>query len=336
MRFSIIIPVRAVNEFLIENFSHLKRLDYADFEVIVLLDADTTYNPHDDRIKFFAVDPKGPGEKRNIGAELATGDILVFLDDDAYPARNWLTQASKIFSDDAIYAVGGPAMTPHNAGLREKAGGRVLESFLASFTYVYRHLQKPAREIDDYPTVNFFVRRSAFEAVDGFSTEFWPGEDTALCLALRRHFNRDFIYDPRPVVFHHRRELFRPHLKQVSRYGQHRGQFARILPDNSRLPGYFVPSLFVLGLIFGPLLAILFSFLWPVYFSVLLLYLVLLTIEAVRIGFKDKSLEIAIFVFVGIFFTHIVYGVNFIRGFLIRPKLKLKRVDKVSGNYAEG
>jgi cellulose synthase/poly-beta-1,6-N-acetylglucosamine synthase-like glycosyltransferase len=317
----------------------LELLTYPDFEVVVILDQlkNIPQNLNSDtRFKFISSGDKGPGEKRNIGAKISSGEILVFLDDDAYPQADWLDQASEVFKNPDIYSLGAPAVTPKHAPFLERCSGRVLESWLSSGTTTYRHIPSQARNINDYPTVNLFVRKSAFQAVGGFSTEFWPGEDTKLCLDLIKHYGYPFAYDPRPIVYHHRRNLFLPHLKQISRYGTYRGQFSRIYPETSRLPSYFAPSGFLGGLVFGPIICLGFPNLWTIYFGVISLYLVLLALEGTKILFKDKSLRVAGYSMMGIFLTHIVYGYSFIIGLLKKPKLKLREIDKKTGSYLGG
>src|SRR3989339_612756 len=306
-KFSIVIPVRKINAFLQENISHLKELKYKNFEVIIITDEEEKYNFQDPRFILVYSGPIGPGEKRNVGASKATGEILAFLDDDAYPEKDWLDKAAGVFENTEIYALGGPAMTPKNAGFLEKMSGRVLESWMASAGTVYRHTPGKSMEIADYPTVNLFVRKKIFDGVGGFPVEFWPGEDTKLCLDLVKSQGRKFTYDPSPIVYHHRRNLFGPHLKQISRYGQHRGQFARIFPETSRLPSYFVPSLFVAGLIFGPVVCSVIPQLRPIYVFAVNLYIILLTLEFIKVTIKERSLDAGIHVVEGIFLTHIVY-----------------------------
>jgi hypothetical protein len=43
---------------------------------------------------------------------MARGEILAFLDDDAYPADGWLEAAMARFEDPTVCAVGGPGVTP--------------------------------------------------------------------------------------------------------------------------------------------------------------------------------------------------------------------------------
>ena len=337
MMFSIIIPSRTVNDYLKENISHLKELYYEDFEVILVLDGEDRENLIDDpRFKITVAGAKGPGEKRNLGAKHASGDILVFLDDDAYPPKDWLDKAEKTFNTNEIYALGAPGITPPNAGFLERCSGQVLKSWLAGAQAVCRYTPKKAKWINDYPSVNLFIKKSAFEKVNGFSVDFWPGEDTKLCLDLVKKFGSNFLYDPSPFVYHHRRNLFLPHLKQVSRYARHRGQFARIYPENSRLISYLVPSFFVIGLVFGFIASFFSPFLRSVYFSVLFIYTCLLIIEFVSSSLEEDNYLVGVYTALGIFLTHVIYGVNFVIGFIKRPVLQLRHVDSKTKNYLGG
>jgi len=159
----------------------------------------------------------------------------------------------------------------------------------------------------------------------GFDTEYWPGEDTKLCLEITKKLNMKILYIPDVLVYHHRRELFRSHLKQIWSYAVHRGFFAKKFPETSLKLSYFLPSILVASLAIGiPLsiidivigipftignydLSTLFSF--PIS-----AYILISLIPAV----KTKSLRMAIFVILGIIFTHIFYGIGFLRGLLAR------------------
>jgi len=336
IKFSIVIIVRKINDYVKEIIFHVKNLNYSNFEVFIITDVKEEFDFGDSRFKLLLADQFSPGGKRNQGARNATGGILAFLDDDSYPEKDWLTNAATIFADASIYALGGPAATPLDAGYSERMSGRVVESAFVSGNTTYRYIPKPKRMVDDYPSVNLFIRKDSFMSVGGFTTEFWPGEDTKLCLDLVKKYGRKFWYDPSVLVYHHRRGLLLPHLKQISRYGQHRGQFAKIFPETSRVPGYFAPSAFVLGIVLGPFFCFLIPPLWNIYYWVIIVYLSVLFFESAKVAFKEKNI-IAFFEFeVAVFVTHVVYGINFLIGLLRKPKLKLKRFDEQTGNYVEG
>ena len=183
-----------------------------------------------------------PAEKRDAAQAVARGEILAFLDDDAFPARDWLERALDRFQDPAVAAVGGPGLTPAGSPFRERAGGAFYESFFGSGSLRARFRPVGSlRPVDDWPAFNFFVRREALEAVGGWQSTFYGGEDTKVCLALCDAGFR-IMYDPEVVVYHQRRPIFAAHLRQVGNVGRHRGYFVRAFPATSVRLVYFAPS----------------------------------------------------------------------------------------------
>ncbi|TAN63105.1 glycosyl transferase, partial [bacterium] len=233
-----------------------------------------------------------------------------------YPAADWLKNALGHFSGPEIAAVGGPAITPESDTLRQKASGLVYSSPLVSAGYVYRYLPRPKRFVDDYPSCNFLVRRQAFREAGGFSTGFWPGEDTVFCLKIARDLKKKIVYDPKVLVYHHRRSLFYAHLKQIANYATHRGYFVKKFPETSLRPAYFIPSLFIVGLMAGLPASLLNPTFKIFYNSALFFYLTIVLIFSLR-----KDFRLIFLVFWGIIFSHLIYGLFFIRG-LFSGKLK--------------
>lgn len=331
VQISVIIPVKEINEYLRrETIPAILKQTFRGFEIIILPD-----KPSKEKFlktKIAASFPKtGPADKRDIGGEIAQGEILAFLDDDSYPAKDWLKNALRIFNEDqGITGVCGPALTPPNDNLYQKISGRVWSSWLGSGgAGIYRCVISKRRRVDDYPTVNFLVRREDFWKVGGFDSHYWPGEDTKLCHDLTYKLKKKIIYDPEVLVYHHRREVFWPHLEQIGRYAVHRGYFARILPKTSLKFGYLLPTIFVLALAGGPVtifLAGIFALktlIWLISFLYLILlasYCFLLLFTAVKIFFEEKDFKIALLIVPSIFLTHLVYGTLFVKGYLL-PKL---------------
>lgn len=324
MKVSIIIPVKEVNAYIMESSEYLRRLDYTDFEIIIFPDRDSGVKLLNTRI--IATGPMGPAEKRDLAIRYAQGDILAFLDDDAYPRHDWLKNAVRHFEDEGVGAVGGPAVTPHSDNRLQKASGAVFSSRLTSSNYVYRYLPEGRRDVEDFPTVNLFVRRSIFEALGGFDTSYWPGEDTKLCMDITKKLGLRIVYDPEALVYHHRRPLFLPHLRQVSRYAFQRGYFVKAFPATSRKPGYFIPSLFLFFLISGALFSALSETLLLAYGGAVSIYLFMLMAASVMAMFANRNITVGIMTFIGIFLTHITYGFHFMKG-LLSKKRGIKAVN---------
>lgn len=316
MTVSIVIPAKSRNNNLEECLNACLGIKVDGLEIIVVTDDPAGCSLPDKRIKFISSGPLSPAEKRDLAAAKAGGDILAFIDDDVCPSDGWLINALKEFSDPLVAAVAGPAVTPERDSFLQRAGGLVYSSLLVGGTYRYRYVPGHRRLVDDYPSCNFLVRKSVFNELGGFNTKFWPGEDTKLCLDITKKLGRKIVYDPEVLVFHHRRPLFLPHLKQVSSYGLHRGYFAKRFPQTSLRLSYFLPSLLVMGIFFGAAASFMNAKLAIVYLLGVLIYGALVFVASIYYGPLTGA-----FVFLGTILTHIVYGVYFLRG-LITNKLK--------------
>ena len=304
---SIIVPVVRWNNNLKECIQYCIQLDYPDYEVIVLPDEPFKYH-ESSRVEVLPTGALGPAAKRNIGIREAHGELVAFIDDDTYPARDWLKNAVSYFGDETVAAVGGPAVTPPGDDVRQQASGAVYSSWLGGGGYRYRYIPLKKRLVDDYPSCNFMVRKNVLTEIGGFRTNFWPGEDTALCLDIVKKLKQKIIYDPGVLIYHHRRALFGPHLAQIQAYACHRGYFAKRFPGTSLKLSYFIPSIFVLFLILGWIINI------YLYFGIIILYLVMAFASVVNL----KTYRLKVLTFLGIISTHLVYGVWFIKGIFSR------------------
>lgn len=308
---SIIIPCKSIDSYTKQCVQRCKSLDYPDFEIIVLPDEG---NEKLDGVKIVQTGSVSPGKKRNIGINHSSGELLAFIDSDAYPRRDWLKNAVKYFDDSGIAAVGGPGITPEEDNDMQKASGYVLSSFLVG-SLSSRFKEKKAYESDDIHSCNFIARREVVEKVK-WNEKYWPGEDTLMCLGIKK-LGMKMLETPDVVVYHHRKPLFVPHLKQVSRFGLHRGFFAKKFPENSRKFTYFIPSLLVLYLIAGGVLSIFSQTIRTFYIVSLLAYLALAFVAALH----AKSLKLVLLTWIGIVLTHVAYGANFLLG-LVKKELE--------------
>lgn len=306
---SIIIAVGVPGSYLDECLAHCRELDYPEYEIIVLPDEDWT--PPDPSIRIIPTGKVRPAEKRDRGVRESTGEFAALIDDDAYPEPSWLSAAVYHFEDPSVAAVGGPGMTPPGDNLKCHISGWIYESPLVSGGYTYRYRPGSLRDVDDYPTSSLIIRKNDFESVGGFDTGYWPGEDTILCLKLTGHLGKRIVYDPAVRVYHHRRDMFAGHLRQIRSYALHRGFFARKYPETSLKVHYFAPSLFTLFTVLGWVS----WFLRPQLFTVWLVIMALYGVFALLFSLRTANPIGIIGVFLGTFLTHITYGIWFIIGF---------------------
>ena len=251
LRFSVVIPAHRDNAAFRRCVAAALAQDYPDFEVVVASDRPIPDLPEDVvSVETGSSADTSPAEKRDRAMSGATGDVMAYLDDDAYPARDWLSRAAEHFADESVHVLGGPGLTPPDSPWPERVGGAVYESPAGSAFLRHRFLPLPPRSVSDYPAYNLFVRREALAAVGGWGTTFYGGEDTVLCLKLAQA-GWLVRYSPDVVVFHRRRPILRAHLQQVANVGRHRGYFMRAFPATSRRALYVLPAFAPLGLALG-------------------------------------------------------------------------------------
>ncbi|HWG20222.1 MAG TPA: glycosyltransferase family 2 protein [Terracidiphilus sp.] len=86
--------------------------DYPNFEVVVVDNAPRMARAESIAERFGAMyrfeETPGVGIASNLGAKLASGDILAYVDDDGVPEPGWLAAIADEFSEPAIAVVTGP------------------------------------------------------------------------------------------------------------------------------------------------------------------------------------------------------------------------------------
>ncbi len=320
IKISIVIPIIEINDYLKESIPQILKLNNRDFEIIVL--PNKASNNKWPKTRIIPTGFSNASKKRNLGVKEARGEIIAFLDDDAYPQKDWLDKALKHFDDKKIIAVGGPAITPKKDSILQKASGAMSESIIGIGEARERFMPTGKQHfVDDWPSVNLIVRRDVFIKSGGFDPRYWPGEDTKLCLELIKYGK--IIRDPRAIVYHHRRASLLKHLRQNGNFGLHRGHFAKKYPGNSFRLCYFIPSIFVVYLIFLFIIWIfnilnifyLNALIWNIILSPLYIYILLMTVDIIMISIRHKNLLVGIATIPYIFLTHIYYGLRFIKGY---------------------
>lgn len=326
--FSVIIPASGFNVYLQENLDSLNKQSGVSFEVIIVLDNQISgrnilgYKFE----KTILVSSGGPSKKRNLAASISRGKWLAFIDDDAYAKDNWLRAAKKYLVKDEVAAVGGPQLTPPEDNFWQKVSGAMFLSPLSGLAAVRFWPGKKIIEIYDWPTVNFFIKKEDFKAAGGFDDEFWPGEDTKLCLDVIKNSEKKILYIPELVVFHHRRAGLKKHLNQTGKYGLHRGFFAKKFPETSArlLDLYFVPSLWAAYLIFGLATFLMRPIFWKIYLLGICVYFLAVSFSTLVVWKRTKNLLVSLVSSCYLVLFHIWYGIRFAQGYIFTKDLKSK------------
>jgi len=323
--FSIIIPTTTIPPILIdETLPSINAQSNHHFECIIVPDkVNKESKSLEKKYSWLKIIPshheKKPGIKRDLGAKKAKGSILVFIDDDVFVPKNWLKHADELFKKyPKEVALGGPGIIVNTNSFWENISNAVLQTPLGSGKLVYRFRKDHPRHVDDYPTMNLFMRTEIFKEIGGFQTNYWPGEDSKLVNELMSYTKRSVYYHPKIWVHHHRRSSLIKHISQHANYGKMRGTFAAQGDKNSSHLVFIIPSLFTIycfSLIFFPAMFTNITLI-ILYFFPLILYVLFASWESLKYFIASGNLVITFFMLLMFPLTHLTYGISHLSGFL--------------------
>ena len=195
MRFSIIIPVYFSHQTIQRCIDGLRNQTFKDYEVIFVDStpdersaeiiskySDMTLIRSDQRLWMHAA--------RNVGADRAGGEILVFTDPDCYAEPDWLLKLHEAFQAGHV-VVGGP-IACYTDGYMET---------VAHLVKFWPWLPNGAsRSYDQLLTANLAIKRDVFTSVGGFSEKFISG-DTQISFKIRDE-GFDLYFDNGAIVNH--------------------------------------------------------------------------------------------------------------------------------------
>lgn len=207
---SVIIPTYRRPGYVRSCLEHLSRLRTSPLEVIVV-DASPDDETRDvvreyDGVRYLRneLGARRTPESRGIGLDHARGDVVAFVDDDAFVAEDWLDEILAQYTDPEVAGVGGRILNGTSGEEHEGLDriGRLLPDgqLTGSFT------ADPGRAVtvDHLLGANMSFRRKAVLDVGGVHGRY-PGpcicEETDISLR-QRALGRRLVYTPRAVVRH--------------------------------------------------------------------------------------------------------------------------------------
>src|SRR5262249_4256597 len=145
----------------------VSRLAYPELELIVVDDGSTDATPdiaRAHRAHLIRTENRGLSAARNTGLAAATGEIVAFLDDDAYPDPHWLHYLAATFLRSDRACAGGPNLPPPGDGpiadcVANAPGGPV-------------HVLLSDGIAEHIPGCNMAFRRDRLAAIGGFDPQF--------------------------------------------------------------------------------------------------------------------------------------------------------------------
>ncbi|MFX1538286.1 MAG: glycosyltransferase family 2 protein [Promethearchaeota archaeon] len=148
---------------------------------------------------------KNLSQSRNVALKSSQDEVVAFIDDDAFPDKNWVLNIKKKFTNPKVVGLGGLI-------LPESANNLIIpvELFWIYGCTFYNNL-KTKRVIRNPIGCNMAVRREAALYVKGFDEALGrtfnillSGEEADLFFRITKNFNDTLIiYDPAVIVYHH-------------------------------------------------------------------------------------------------------------------------------------
>jgi O-antigen biosynthesis protein len=211
----------------------LRNLEYPDFEVIVVDDgsSDRTaelVGEYDCRL--ISTDNRGLSSARNTGLGAASGEIVAYIDDDAYPDPQWLSYLATTFMRTSHVGIGGPNIPPPGDGF--------IADCVAHAPGGPDHVLLSDTEAEHIPGCNMAFRKPNLEAIGGFDSHFrTAGDDVDVCWQLRER-GWTLGFSPAAMVWHHRRNSVRAYWKQQVGYGKAEALLEQKWPEKYNSAGH--------------------------------------------------------------------------------------------------
>ena len=218
---------------LAETLEAILVLDYPDFEVILVDDGSTDNTAaigHAYGARVISTENRGLSSARNTGAYAATGEIVAYCDDDAYPDPHWLSYLASTYMTTRHVAVGGPNLPP-------PGDGRTAEC-VANAPGNAVHVLLTDTLAEHIPGCNSSFRRDALLEIGGFDEQFRiAGDDVDVCWRLQER-GGTIGFHHAAMVWHHRRPCVRSFWRQQRNYGRAEAMLERKWPDKYNHHGH--------------------------------------------------------------------------------------------------
>jgi GT2 family glycosyltransferase len=189
----------------------------------------------------------GPAAARNVGANVAQGEYVVFTDDDCRPAPGWLRALDEMRARYPGCAIGGRVVNALGDGLYSAASQLLIE-----FLYDYYNVDETGGRF--FITSNLALPTDTFRQIGGFDASFplAAAEDRDLCDRWREAGLR-LVYCDDAVVHHAHALSMHSFCRQHFNYGRGAFHLHRARARRGEVPLRVEPASFYTRLVGFPL-----------------------------------------------------------------------------------
>lgn len=161
---------------------------------------------HHDAVRVHCTDEnRGISYARTRGAEVATGELVAFLDDDAIATYDWIETLAETYSSTDAYAVGGRLDPQWLAG----RPSFLPEEFYWLIGCTERGFADHLEEVRNTYGSNIAFDREVFLDVGGYDEETGRKGDSHVqaheapaCIRIREQYGRGVVYNDEAIVYH--------------------------------------------------------------------------------------------------------------------------------------
>ena len=210
---SVVIPTKNSSPFLIECLKSIKKQSYKNIEVIIVAPKKTDLKilAEDFKAKIVTDEKFTIGNAYAAGAEKANGDIVVFIDDDAFAPQDWLSRISNEFKKEEVDVVGGDDILPEKSTEFQKAAYQV-DLARQSTRSLYGEKAK-----NKLRATNIAFRKKTFSKLN-FNKNLNGLQEPELLHRLLKSGHK-IKYNPEIFVYHQRRSDLQSIFHQIYRNG---------------------------------------------------------------------------------------------------------------------
>ncbi len=208
MKVSVIIPTLNREQVLIDSIQEVLKDSYSNFELIIVDQTDAhepatsqTLSKLSSKVKLINEPVKSLPHARNVGVANATGEIILFLDDDIIPKPGLIAAHVASYSEPSIAGVGGRIVAEGDQGKPEPSRIVNISPWGAFKDYFY------ATHVEDIGTVrgaNMSFRRDIYIQAGGFDENYIGNamrEETDFSFRVRG-LGYKLVFAPKAEVFH--------------------------------------------------------------------------------------------------------------------------------------
>jgi GT2 family glycosyltransferase len=148
---------------------------------------------------------------RNVGAEAATGEIIVYTDSDCEADEDWLYYIALALVRSNHVGMGGPNLIPDE--------GSWVADCVGLSPGGPTHVMINDREAEHVPGCNMAYYKWAWQQVNGFDAQFRAAGDDVDFIWRIQNLGYSIGFAPAAQVWHYRRNTVKAYLKQQRGYG---------------------------------------------------------------------------------------------------------------------